>query len=192
MLPIHGSLNLMRENFARQFTPAGDGFDYRQRQRGAAIRVTVAERDAFVDAFNRGIGRLFWGGLAGLIAVMAIFEAWPTILPEPWQAWHEAIVAAGAALLFATIWWRLSTAPDRALERRATVAGPLDAAARRRANFAGLPWAVLIFGAVLMLGLIGQAIDRPGPPDWTYVVGGAIGVAFFVLLGTIKWRITRA
>ncbi|QDZ06525.1 hypothetical protein FPZ24_02765 [Sphingomonas panacisoli] len=192
MLPIHGSLNTVRENFARQFVPDRDGYVYRRRQRGEAFRVTAAERDRFVADFDRGVGRLFWGGLVTLIAVMAVFEIWPTILPPDWQARHEVIVAVGASIAFLIIWWRLSSAPDRALERRVPMAGALDAAARRRVNFAGLPWAVLIFGAVLTLGMIAQAFDQPGPTDWTYVVGGAIGFAFFVLLGAIKWRITRS
>ena len=192
MLPIHGSLNVVRGNFARQFTPDTHGFTYRRRQRGAAIPVTPAERDMFVAAFNRGIGRLYWGGLAALIAVMAVFEAWPTILPASWQRWHAAGIAAVAGILFLAIWWRLTTAPDRALERRAAIAAPLDAAAERRVNFAGLNWGVLIFGGVLMLGLIGQTLDQPGPTDWRYVVGGMIGFVFFVTLGAIKWRIMRS
>ena len=192
MLPIHGSLNVVRENFARQFTPDKDGFIYRRRQRGEAIRVTAAERDGFVAAFNRGVGRLFWGGIAGVIAVMATFELWPTVLPVGWRPWQETIVAAVAAILFLAIWWRLLTVADRALERRVAIAQPLDGAARRRAHFAGLPWAVVIFGAVLMLGIIGQGFDRPGATAWIYFAGGAIGFAFFALLGAIKWRITRA
>ena len=192
MLPIHGSLETVRENFARQFTPDGDGFVYRQRQRGAAIRVTAAERAGFVGAFDRGVGRLFWGGLAGVIAVIAVFEVWPTILPASWQRWHEAGVAAIAATLFLAIWWRLTTAPDRALERRVAIAAPLDAAARRRVNFAGLPWSVLALGAAVTLGLIAVTLGQPGPTDWAYVAGGAIGFAFFVMLAAVKWRLTRS
>jgi len=192
MLPIHGSLNRVRENFARQFTPDKDGFVHRQRQRGAAMPVSAAERDDFVAAFDRGIGRLFWGVLAVVIAVMAAFQLWPDILPPTWRPWHEAMVAAGAALSCGTIWWRLSTAPDRVLERRAIVAAPLDAAARRRADFAGLPWTVLSLGALLMAGLIAQTLSQPGPTDWTYIAGGAVGLAFFALLGAIKWRVTRS
>lgn len=192
MLPLHGSLATVRENFARQFTPDGDGYLYRQRQRGAAIRVTMAERDDFVAAFNRGVGRLFWGGLAGLIAAMAVFEVWPTLLPPDWQARHEVIVAVVFGVAFLAIWWRLTTAPDRLLERRARVAGPLDAAARRRVNFAGLSWGVLVFGAVVTLALIGQTLREPGPVQWAYVVGGAIGFGFFVALGAIKWRVMRS
>lgn len=192
MLPIHGSLNVVRDNFARQFTPDGDGYVYRRRQRGEAFRVTAAERDAFVAAFDRGIGRLFWGGLAVVIALIVVFEVWPTILPVRLHPWHETIVAIAAVILFLTIWRRLSGAPDHALDRRVAIAGALDAAARRRVNFAELPWTVLITGAVLMMGLIARALDPPGAIDRAYIVGGAIGFVFFVLLGVAKWRITRS
>jgi hypothetical protein len=45
--------------FARQFAPDGDGFLYRCRLQGPAIRVTAEERAQFIDAFENVKGG--WG-----------------------------------------------------------------------------------------------------------------------------------
>lgn len=194
MLPIHGNLDRVRENFARQFTTDAGGLLYRRGQRGAAYRVTAAERDGFIADFNRGVGRLFWSALIGVIAVFALLELRPTLLPAALQPWREAIVTVATVVAVTTIWWRLSNAPARALERRVQVALPLDGAARRRVNFAGLPWGTLALGAGITLLLIVQVLRQPGPLDgtaWAYIAGGAIGFVLFAVLGIIKWRLVR-
>lgn len=59
------------EPYVRQFTPDGDGYLYRRNQREAPVRVTAAERDAFVRAYVRAAN---WSTplLMGSILVVAL------------------------------------------------------------------------------------------------------------------------
>lgn len=191
MLPIHGDLAKVREDFARQFTPEGRDYLYRRGQRGAAFRVTAQERDGLVADFNRGLRRLFWGGIVVVIVALGLLEWRPAILPPAARPWRETIVAGAAALAGLLFWWRLWTAPAQLTDRRVAVAPPLARATRLRANIAGLGWSPLALGAAATLVLIVEAV-RMHPFDRAaliYLVGGAVGLGFFVAMGWIKWRL---
>ena len=69
----------MRDLFAEQFEPDGKDYLYRRSQKGAPIRVTAVERDAFLAAFQRHYARAFWGFLIAII--LAIFGM-VVLMPE--------------------------------------------------------------------------------------------------------------
>ena len=57
-------------SFAAQFKRSGDGFIYRKNYRGAPIRVTAAERDAFVTQFRRSYFMLMAGMLVAVLVTL--------------------------------------------------------------------------------------------------------------------------
>ena len=81
--------------FADQFEPDAQGFVYRKNMKGAPIQVSAAERDRYVNMFNRYIKYAAWGIVGGTIIL--IFSL----------AFYA--IAAGINLPDAAIYFGLST-----------------------------------------------------------------------------------
>lgn len=65
-----------RQMFAAQFEPQGEGFTYRKHSVGEPIRVSAAERDRYVAAFEQFTRRGFWAMVAGALVVLACLVAY--------------------------------------------------------------------------------------------------------------------
>ena len=117
MIPLHGSMERVRENFALQFTPDGLGYLYRRNGRGPAIRVMADERDDMVAAFNRGMRALFWVFLFAAILLLLSFDVWPDLLPAWLGASQQGVVTVVVLAGFMIGWWRLSTMAERRQRR---------------------------------------------------------------------------
>lgn len=189
MIPLHGSMECVRENFALQFTPDGLGYLYRRSGRGPAIRVTADERDDMVAAFNRGMRALFWVFLFVAILLLLSFDFWPDLLPTGLGASQQGVVTVLVLVGFMIGWWRLTTMAERRVGQRTPVAPGLTRAEQHRFNFARLGWGVLALGAATTLALIAVTLRQPGPVQWGYIAGGVVGTLFFAALGWIKWRL---
>jgi hypothetical protein len=189
MIPLHGSLERVRENFALQFTRDGLGYLYRRSGRGPAIRIMAEERDEMVADFNRGVVLLFWGFVAGSVLLLLSFEIWPDLLPATLGSSRQAVVTGLVLTGFMIGWWRLTTIAERRVGHRSPAAPGLTRAEQHRFNFSRLGWGVLAMGAAVTLVLIVVTLRQPGPVGWGYVAGGVAGTVFFAVLGWIKWRL---
>ncbi|MES2097130.1 MAG: hypothetical protein V4459_10260 [Pseudomonadota bacterium] len=189
MIPLHGSMARVRENFALQFTPDGLGYLYRRSGRGPAIRVMAEERDQMVAEFNRGLLALFWVFLFATILLLLSFELWPDLLPPVLGSSQQGVVAVLVLAGFMIGWWRLTTIAERQVGHRTPVAPGLTRAEQHRFNLARLGWGVLALGGATTLTLIAVTLRQPGPVEWGYIAGGIVGTLFFAALGWIKWRL---
>jgi hypothetical protein len=127
--------------FAAQFARDGDAFLYRRSQKGPAIAVTVAERNAFVVAFDRWIDiEILVVLFGGIIAVMLAFVVFP-LLAYPMIAITIGLgVVLAAVLLGLKLAW---DAPARALAGRPVVAPALSRAEAHRLDVAALGWGAI-------------------------------------------------
>ena len=144
----------LRQLFADQFETEDTGLVYRKSLKSAPIRVTEAERDGFISAFNRRIRYAIWSLLPATILLIISLAL---IFPDPDDTTTEVAIFLGLAVilvpfLFAFYWvWNT---PARALERRPQVGEERTREEIRRIMFAKLSYgriAGVVAGALLLL-----------------------------------------
>lgn len=183
---------LPRERFLDQFEMDSGDWVYRHQETGPAYRVTDAEKDDFVAAFDRQQKRLGWivgaillGFFLGLLVVTRS-DSWPPF----WLAFYVALFVPQLVIDHATF-----RAPARALEHRTPVAPALSRPERRRLTLERLPDTVLIGTTTITLFLLLYfALERPaiGPKGWAFIVACGVALVWAIVQGTRKWLLTRA
>ncbi len=165
------------ETFAAQFELDGTHYLYRKNSRGAAIRVSKAERDAFLADYVLRLRWLCWIMLA-LILLMSVglaFGGVDTDAPTGALMLYGG-VATIVLLLTAAIFW-LWAAPARALETRASSGAALSPDEARRRHFARLSYGQMALSLLFIPALLLQVWDGPGTFDgwgslWLVFAGG--------------------
>ena len=112
----------LRENFADQFEPYGEGeYLYRRNQRGAPIEVTAEERKRFMVQYARRLRYNMWGMVAALIVFMGAVVWWSVARNSDLL---DTVLYIGLGLItavaIANMYW-IRGAPARELERRSPV-----------------------------------------------------------------------
>jgi tetratricopeptide (TPR) repeat protein len=119
---LAGTWDAARQSFADQFEQDTSGFVYRRSQKGEAIRVSVEERQKFIDAFNRNLSRSSLILSASLVLIVG-----GVVLCGIVTGWHvpdAAFVVAGVGAMIPYLaYYRWAWgAPSRALEGRTPIA----------------------------------------------------------------------
>lgn len=171
MIVPHGSMARLRERFHAQFTPAARGWIYRRGGRGPALPVGEEDVAELIAAFDRRSRWLSWGGIAAAAAMIGV---------ATWQEWPPFVGMAVFVLLWSAAMWWAWTAPARLLDGRAPVARALTTGERRRLGLRELPWRMLVFGALLAVGLAVRVGFEPDP--WSPANRGYLGWAAVLLL----------
>lgn len=149
-----------RRAFADQFEADGTGFLYRKYMKGPAIRVTEAERDEFISAFQRRLRYAVW---ATVPAMLLLIGALVLLVPDADSPESDTVIWAGLIaivipFLAASFWaWN---APARELARR-TPAGE----ARTREEVEQIAFSQMTYGRLasafgLALVLLWNALNR--------------------------------
>jgi hypothetical protein len=171
--------------FDAQFEPDGADYLYRKSMKGAPIRVSAAERDAFVAAVRRIFPRMVWGFVAATvvgIVVLALLS-----IDRDGEASSLYIYGLVAALVcaFGGLCWWVWNAPARALDRRVAVGPERTRAEARRLALARMTWGQLAAGAgATAFGWWHLVADRDITTGWNrlWLIGGV------VLAGLLAWR----
>ncbi len=168
--------------FAAQFVRDGDGFLYRRSQKGPAIAVTVAERNAFVVAFDRWIDiEILVVLFGGVVAVMLAFVVFPLL------AYPMIAITVGVGVILAAVLVGLKLAwdaPAKALAGRPFVAPALSRAEAHRLDVATSSWRG-IWAQVVWAGLCFLQYFAHRETRWLAPMAFAAGVA---LLGMTAVR----
>jgi len=185
----------MRQTFADQFEAQKDGFLYRKYNKQAPIRISVAERDAFIEGYNRYLRYSFWlmiGGIAALAVVACVYIWKSGNEPTPLATW----VGIGAILVLsvASQFWAFD-APMRALRGRGNDGEARSPEETKRIGFAKLTYGQLAatagFAAVLLLKL-----DRHSDLFSGWNLAWIIMAVGLVVLAAVqafrKWRFESA
>jgi hypothetical protein len=184
----------VRRAFEDQFEPDGDGFLYRKSMRGAPVRVSAAEREAFVAAFVRARRRLTWEMFGETLLLMLGFAS---LSVATGRDLPEGLFYAGMGALIAlwfVLWLRNQSAPARALERRAPVGRDRSRAEMRRLAAERMGWGTIAAsGLLLPLLAFGWASDaRPGSFEhWLWLAAVPLSAGGAALIARRKWQAGR-
>ncbi|MEG3145218.1 hypothetical protein U1839_11210 [Sphingomonas sp. RT2P30] len=185
----------VKQAFAAQFTPERDGYVYRRGQRGPGIRVTVAERDRFVAAFDRAIVRWAWGMVLATIVTLGGLALFPISLPGPLNGAEEGVATTVLIVFFMSSWWWIRAAPARALDRRVQIDQGVSGADFRRASLVAMPWSLPAVAALFQIALVVRVAcfepDPWGRQQWGYYAVAAVGLTGMAALAWFKWRASR-
>jgi len=182
----------VHELFAEQFEPDGQDYLYRRSQKGAPIRVSAAERDAFLAAFRRHYARAFWGFLVAII--LAIFGM-VALMPEAGGPVFETIagfIVLPSIVLLGVYW--LWAAPARALRQRQPVGFERSRDEMRAIKLAKITYANLAVGALAVPLLLLKVAEKSdvlhGWGRLWLLLAGALTVLIAVQAFR-KWRSER-
>jgi peptidoglycan/LPS O-acetylase OafA/YrhL len=163
--------------FADQFEPEGPDFLYRKSMRGPPIRVTAAEREAFVEAHGRRMRYVTWGaGALMMLLIIVQLYVWPGRDRVSEGYGHYVTVVILVLFILAGHRWSWN-APARELERRTPVGLP-----RSRREARQLALSRISYGHLALAGV--------GVPLYCWSKaedGGLVGWNIFWLLVAIAF-----
>lgn len=181
----------VRQSFIDQFEPVGTDFLYRRSQKGEAYRVSSADRDRFVEQFDRHLGRAKWIIGIGLVLMTGVAVSLSMLqLTDPSQI---AIFAGiGLVMIPYLAYFRWAWAePARELADKVPVSGERPPEEVQRLKFQRLTYRQLASAA-----FVGVVIPFAGGSrqdifsGWNrlwLVFGGAI-VLFAAAQAFRKWQ----
>jgi Flp pilus assembly protein TadD len=158
-MPCTDSWGQVRQTFADQFEPDGAHFIYRRSQKGEAFRVSSADRNRFLEGFDRNLSRAKWLIYVGLTVVLGVI-----ILLSVRQGTDlsQIIIFAGIGLVmipyYAYFRWAWAE-PARELAGRTPVAGERPPEEVRRLRFRRMTYGQLAGAAFggLVIPFIGSS-----------------------------------
>jgi hypothetical protein len=183
--------------FARQFGEEGGQLVYRKHQKGPAVPVTEAERDAFIKRFHRSLWRLMWLVVPALLALAFIYVS--TQPPDAYTRMEDqpgAYVSITLAIMgFVAAQYRLYGAPMRELKDRPPVAPALTKAEALAVRARQVSWAQIVIPLLLAVALVLSKASDPAAPAgwrWFWALFGAAILAVAVRSTYIKLRFGKA
>jgi MFS family permease len=186
----------VRRMFADQFEPEGPDFLYRNSMKGAPIRVTQAERDAFVDSFNRRLRYLAWAIVPFTILLIGLLVVLVPDHPDSPAARVFVYVGIGCILIpFMVAYYRAWNAPARELDRRTPVGSARTREEVRRLMFSRMTYGQLGFAVLAALALLWNASNK-GDVLHGWGVLWTVFAAALVLVAAVqafwKWHSERS
>jgi hypothetical protein len=168
--------------FADQFKADGPDFLYRRNLRQSAIRVTAAERQAFIADFARCLPRLSWVlilvtvvGIVGLVTYESVFDA------EDQQYLNYGVIAVAFAA-YMTAYRHYWNAPWRALRTRAVIGEGLSRRQVRAITLSKISWSSLAVSALgVTVLLVSLASSNDLTVGWNRLWLVAAGVMYALL-----------
>ena len=185
----------VREMFADQFEPDGGDFLYRKSMKGAPIRVSGAERDAFLEVFKRRLKYVTWGIFPATIILIVLLVV---LVPDADSRSSDIFIYFGIGLIIAVFmigyYWAWNT-PARELVRR-----PVLGEARSRAEVGRIMLAKMTYGQLAIgLGAMAALLFKVSEDTDIYHGWGRLwlGFAAVIVVGILfqafrKWRFDNA
>jgi len=178
-----------RKIFADQFEPDGDGFLYRKSGRGAPIRVTAAERDQFIDDFNRRFRYMVWGSAGATMAAIVLLLAFEAELTPIFNGYEIVIAPVLGVLVILIANQKVYGAPARELEHRHPVGFERSRDEVRRRALAKVNWAFLAVTAMGGVVYFASHVPKSGfDSGWGAMwIAGAV-FYFVAMIGAAYWK----
>jgi uncharacterized integral membrane protein len=185
----------VRQVFADQFQPDGGGFLYRKSMKGAPIRVSEAERDDFVKAYNRRLRYLMWAILPATL-ILILLLVW--LVPDTDSADSKVATWVGLAAtiaLFGMVHHWAWNAPARELERRPQEGAALSKDKARQLMFSRISYGQLGFAPLAGVALVWRAsADTDVLHGWglLWLIFAGLVIAAAAIQALRKWRYERS
>ena len=187
---------MLTDPYARQFAPDGGDYLYRKNQREAPVRVTAAERDAFVEDFERATK---WT-LPLLLAGMLLASFVGVVIAVTWSdAYQIPMMIGGLALVTGLYFWVVTRAWNAAA--RAVAGRPVLGARRadeewKRVQLGALSYKWMAFIALFGVYQVASSFLDPNRLvpllDTLRLVVGIGMLAVVAVQGFRKYRVERA
>ena len=182
-----------RRVFADQFERDGNGFLYRKGMKGPPIRVSEAERDAFIRYFDRRLRLIGWSTLPASL-LLVLFVVWIASVKSSYA--DPAIYIGLACLLTLTLagFYQAWSRPAHELERRAPEGNARSPDEMRRLNFTKMTYGRLALAAVAAPALVLNVSAKYDVMHgwgilWLFFAGGIMALAGIQAFR--KWRYER-
>jgi len=186
-------LDNVRRMFADQFQVEDGRLVYRKSLKGPPIPVSEAERDGYIAQFRRGLGRVYWSFVGGIIvAATAGFIVSLAMRLDPYILTEITVLAALA--VFVLLWRRLWNAPAREMAARLPVGHALDRGETQRRMLHRMTWGQFVLGLVapaIVLARVGSDYDLLYGWNRLWLVGSALYLGLLAWQAYRKWRLTR-
>jgi hypothetical protein len=189
---MHGNYDRLRGMFADQFEPDGQGFVYRKSLRGAPVQVSAAERDRYIDLFNRFTKYAAWciGGSTAALGLSVAAYATAARAELPTTILYCGLGAIVLAFLAANHWiWNL---PARELRSRQVTGVARSRAEMRKINLQYRSYgqiAISAGAAVYLLLRFNSNGDMLSGWHLLWTVLAAIGLILCASQVFLKWRV---
>jgi len=192
--PIFGR-NYLLQQFAAQFEPDGSAFLYRRNTAAAPVRVTAAERDAFIAEFDRVLTRFFWTLVLSIVAGIIGLQVYEIMLGGEDRFYFTYIVFFGAWMIAFIPYYRGWTAPWREVRARAAVGNGRTSTEARAIRISRMSWHIFWItgfgGAAWLYRLLRHS-------DWTagwnplWLLGAAVFYGWLGYCVYVKLRYSPA
>lgn len=147
----------LRQAFADQFEAEGTGVFYRKYMKGPAIRVTEAERDAFISTFQRRLRYALWGIVPATLLLIGLLVL---LVPDVDTPMAKVAIYAGLATIlipFLAVYFWAWNAPARELARRTPTGGARTREEVRHIAFSKMTYGRLGSAFIMALSLVWNA-----------------------------------
>jgi hypothetical protein len=183
----------VKELFANRFEPDGDSYLFRSSLKAPGIRVSAAERERFITAFNRQMTMLTWGG-GLLFAVVLVGVILVAFQADPNAAAPDYLIYSALAVFF-VIWMALYYwfwgAPVRALQGRKPVDDGRSKSEAKRVALQRVTWGRLFGGlAAFTVAFLGLAARHNLLVGWyrLWLLFGGLVLVMASVTAFRKWR----
>ena len=194
MLRFGDNLRHLEELFAARFEPEGESYLYRSGPKTAPIRVSVSERNDFIETYRNSLRTTYWISIAAGVLLLAVLAAYVAIsgydTGDGWLVASAIFTVLPAAGLFQ---WQFY-APARQLKGRTPSGEGRSSSEARRRAYAQYSYANSIATACIGSGIIGVRLLRHDSFDgWNilYLIAGIGLVLAAAVQAFLKWKITR-
>lgn len=183
-----GFFSVSRDSFANQFEADGKEYLYHRSLRDAPVRISVAERDVFINRFRLATRYLFWGLMAGFLLVVAGVMVVDGNHPSEAHTW----VGVGAlSAVFIGCYMYAWNEPARILRGRGFSGEGRSRAEVRRLMLQKLTYGQLSGIALTVVALVWRVSKRQDIfSGWSrlYLGFAAVMVVAILLQAFRKWR----
>lgn len=181
----------VREKFADQFEADGLDYIYRKGMKAAPIKVSAAERSAFIEDFNRRLNLMIWGLMAASLVLVVGFTVY-TIKFD--QEFSEAAIYVGIAIIMSVYmasYFRAWNAPQRELARRPFIGNPRTRDEIRKRTLQKMTYRQLAVAPVAAVALLFKiSVDHDINSGWNrlWLVFAGLVAAAAAVQAFRKWR----
>lgn len=182
----------LRQLFADQFEPDGNEFIFRYNLKSAPIRVTRAERDRYVDTFNKFNKWSLWLLIGAILLLAGLYVIFLTITDQPVSGITVYIGIGVLMIGYMIAFYWIRGFPMRELRGRPTVGEPRSRVEIRDLMISRMSCVQIVIigtGGLFVLSRIDRNNDLFSGWNLALLVFAAFAIVAAIVTAFRKWRL---